>query len=687
MREHRALQAGADRPAATGRRRLRRRPRRAAVVVAAVAAALAVRPAAAIVPGQTDPNLFVGDWAGMDWGCVYNWRGSSGVGVDDFWLLTAAHVGGWVGSSTVTIDGRVYTAVEVAAAPNDPGHAPAVDLKLIRLDNVLPKTSGLYSGSFPTFPAFKRLKCIMIGYGKTGEDHDSYYTMTGGGGVKRWGTNKIAAESRVDSSGYSSECIRMNFDSGATTYECGLGSGDSGGGTFVEVDGTWLLAGINAYVGDNGTPGHYVRSWSVSVPAYHDWITDVLPDRVDWQRDPNTVGDWGVSGNWSPQSPTAAEDVHVDNGGSVVVTESDAHANYLYLGGDANAGGAVSQAGGTLTVTQGLHVGFGPGSTGQFSVAGLAAASIGRMSVGFDGNGAFSQTGGTVTVAGDLVIGVYPGSTGACTVSGGTLTAGGIEIGREGAAAFEIADAGATVNVTQSFVLGGGTLTAAAGSAIHMSGSSFAVRGDDAAAAGGLAAVGLVVEGGTETVCTIEAPGRDVGLDPAGWEDNFVLGGLTLGAGPGAEGRAALADHVDNHPGEPGAEALYVDTLEINAGASIWLGDGRLYYRHTDLPDDPNVPRRLFRADATLDGQVGPADLSVLADNWGTASGMSWPTGDLTGDGEVGAADLSLIADDWGKGQPPEETVFGVCLMPEPASAAVLLIAAAALTRRRRRQA
>jgi hypothetical protein len=57
-----------------------------------------------------------------------------------------------------------------------------------------------------------------------------------------------------------------------------------------------------------------------------------------------------------------------------------------------------------------------------------------------------------------------------------------------------------------------------------------------------------------------------------------------------------------------------------------------------DLPRPQACP-----ADLSGDGEVGPADLTVLLGGWGTAAG-----GDLDGDGTVGPADLTALLGAWG---------------------------------------
>jgi len=53
--------------------------------------------------------------------------------------------------------------------------------------------------------------------------------------------------------------------------------------------------------------------------------------------------------------------------------------------------------------------------------------------------------------------------------------------------------------------------------------------------------------------------------------------------------------------------------------------------------------------DLTGASQVGIADLSIMAANWGKKTGATYPQGDINGDGAVNIADLSILASNWGK--------------------------------------
>jgi len=82
--------------------------------------------------------------------------------------------------------------------------------------------------------------------------------------------------------------------------------------------------------------------------------------------------------------------------------------------------------------------------------------------------------------------------------------------------------------------------------------------------------------------------------------------------------------------------------------------------------------------DANLDGAVGIADLSAVADNYGLEEGATWERGDFNDDGVVGIADLSAVADHYGEGE--GESAASV---PEPATVLLLAAGVAALLRRR----
>ena len=81
--------------------------------------------------------------------------------------------------------------------------------------------------------------------------------------------------------------------------------------------------------------------------------------------------------------------------------------------------------------------------------------------------------------------------------------------------------------------------------------------------------------------------------------------------------------------------------------------------------------------DANLDGQVGIADLSVLADHYGQ-TGATWMQGDFNFDGGVGVADLGAIADNYDRTLGPADDS-----VPEPTALLLLLAGGLVLVVRR----
>jgi hypothetical protein len=130
----------------------------------------------------------------------------------------------------------------------------------------------------------------------------------------------------------------------------------------------------------------------------------------------------------------------------------------------------------------------------------------------------------------------------------------------------------------------------------------------------------------------LEAAGRDLGLDPAGWEGNFALGGLVIE--PGAVLR--LADRFDNHLREsPGA--VYARELVIEPGGGIDLNGCRLYYLNG------GEPKQLFPGDADLDGGVDRDDFLALRRSFGTSATAGWADGDTNGDRDVDFLDYVAL--------------------------------------------
>lgn len=276
-------------------------------------------------------NAPTGIW-NVDWSNVYNYQGSSGVAVGPYWLLTAAHVGDDLFSTTLTINGTNYYQQEIIfhSVAHDPAHSNKADLALIRYDKAFPGYSPLYIGSFPTqtFPKDKRLNAVLVGFGTTGTVFSSYYRdSTTGHGTKRWGSNKIdyPANANYDVQGATgltyNEGLALLFTLSGTDYEAGVGIRDSGAGVFVNDAGTWKLAGLctTRY----GGPTDFTGTFAVSVPAYAAWIDRVTNPAADLDGD-------GIPNGWeqrygSTTGLVATADNDLDGYTNASEYEADTH--------------------------------------------------------------------------------------------------------------------------------------------------------------------------------------------------------------------------------------------------------------------------------------------------------------------------------------------------------------------------
>jgi hypothetical protein len=294
-------------------------------------------------------NEVSGTWD-FDWSNVYNYKVSSAVAVDSYWLLTAAHVANDGGAGSVVVDGVTYYQQEIIyhTAADDPKHSTQADLALVRFDKPFPGFYPLYTGTFPagvttkqgpkvTFEAYP---CLMVGYGVTGTAYSTYYTpkayTDSSKGTKRWGTQVIEGNSTQT---YTADTylgiltnvvgFYMNFDLGDTDYEAGLGSYDSGGGTFVKENGTWKLAGINTiiYYFNSATPsGSYDWMFSVSMPDYGTWVTNVIASATDDDDSDGIPNEWEYAQSGSTVGVDASADT--DNDGLTGLEEYQHSTDY-----------------------------------------------------------------------------------------------------------------------------------------------------------------------------------------------------------------------------------------------------------------------------------------------------------------------------------------------------------------------
>lgn len=226
---------------------------------------------------------------GFNWNYVFSHPDGSCVAVAPNWILTASHVAGYGGSGTLTITGTNYLKKEIIFHDN-------ADIALVRYDKPFPGYYGLHSGV-----SLLNANVVMVGFGNTGTVTKTfgqyYYTDSGSGrNVRRWGSNKISSIETWDYSvppAFTNSGFVMRFDAAGT--EAGVGTYDSGSGSFVQEGGEWKLAGINTSRGSN--LWGYDKTFAVSAPAYADWINSIIIGTNDLDGD-------GLPNYWEQQYST-----------------------------------------------------------------------------------------------------------------------------------------------------------------------------------------------------------------------------------------------------------------------------------------------------------------------------------------------------------------------------------------------
>lgn len=179
-----------------------------------------------------------GALSGSGWQYEGAWGSFLGTAIAPNYFVTAKHVGGSVGG-TFTYQGVPYTTTASFSSPNS-------DLNIWQVSSSFPTYAPLYGSSDE---AGRNL--VVTGRGPARSDtvvnnvfgDPAGWTTGGGGGTQRWGENVVAA--REDWGGSLGTLLRADFDRTGGANEAMLGSGDSGGGVFIQEGGTWKLAGIN----------------------------------------------------------------------------------------------------------------------------------------------------------------------------------------------------------------------------------------------------------------------------------------------------------------------------------------------------------------------------------------------------------------------------------------------------------
>lgn len=268
---------------------------------------------------HVDPNTAGSPYAGV--GAVRaNVSGGgyylgSGALITPYHVLTAAHL------LDVTDDGVIDFApsavsfyINNAATPTVVGASALVihpdytgfDNPSVNDDLAIITLSAAAPAGVPIYPLYQSVvatgtQTIQVGYGRSGDGVNGY-TVSASLTVKRFGANVVDARMEDDEGAPGNgiwEVWEADFDGptadtnlmgGLTlgnTIETGLGPGDSGGPSFVEIEGQLYLIGNNTFgfneEGGAPFPLFGTGLGGILVEPYLDWIDGEIPE-------PGTLG-------------------------------------------------------------------------------------------------------------------------------------------------------------------------------------------------------------------------------------------------------------------------------------------------------------------------------------------------------------------------------------------------------------
>ncbi|MHC4180501.1 MAG: trypsin-like serine protease [Planctomycetota bacterium] len=258
---------------------------------------------------------------------------ASGTVIDPLWVLTAAHVGDGAPAGTVFIvGGTEYQILEWIWHPHwrtgsDFRMIGAAkegwDIALARLETPVTGVPQAvrYAGSSEVGSV-----AMIVGYGATGTGE---YGDRNPEGAKRAGANVIdVLGGSVSDWEWADRVLVMDFDNPDNADDSSFdpweplplegfpGAGDSGGGVFIDVDGTQQVAGVVSFasVGPVQDPDDHPNSdygelcGAMGVSAINVWIDDNL-GTCYWQE--TAGGEFSDPANWSNGEMASASEIGV----------------------------------------------------------------------------------------------------------------------------------------------------------------------------------------------------------------------------------------------------------------------------------------------------------------------------------------------------------------------------------------
>ena len=199
--------------------------------------------------------------------------------------------------------------------------------------------------------------------------------------------------------------------------------GDPGVGNMTVSNGTWAASIVSVRQGTLTITGGSHKLWELAIASGGSALTASV---------------WLVGGNLAITNTTSAFPgatndtlVGLNGVGQMTISNGTFFTRNLYVGTNTGSRGTFAVAGGTNTVTSGLHIDGTAGATGTvWMTGGQLTVTNGPTQVGFSGVGQMTVTDGT-WLANSVGVGVNAGAQGMLTMAGGTnlLRGGALTVG------------------------------------------------------------------------------------------------------------------------------------------------------------------------------------------------------------------------------------------------------------------
>ena len=206
------------------------------------------------------------------------------------------------------------------------------------------------------------------------------------------------------------------------------------------LSGTGNLSAPNQYVGYAGT-GAFNQTGGTNLSTQALYVG----------YNSTGTGTYNQSGG-ANSSPTIYLGFNSGSSGAYVLSGTgQLSATDQYVG--YSGAGAVTQSGGSNSLSGSLYLGYNSNASGTYSLGGTGQLSVQQTeTVGGSGAATFTQTGGTNNVPGYVAVGTVPGNTAAYALSGGQLSTAAVAVGYGGSGTFT--QTGGTVAMTMRLLLG-----------------------------------------------------------------------------------------------------------------------------------------------------------------------------------------------------------------------------------------